>query len=142
MSFAKEFRSFISRGNVVDMAVGIIIGAAFGKIVSSFVNDVLMPPLGMLIGGMDFTGFKIVLKQAQLDEAGAIVKDAVTLNYGNFIQTTVDFLIIAFAIFLLIKAMNKLRQKEEQKAAEPAVPPAPGKEELLLTEIRDILKNK
>ncbi|NLJ06546.1 MAG: large-conductance mechanosensitive channel protein MscL [Sphingobacteriales bacterium] len=142
MSFAKEFRSFISRGNVVDMAVGIIIGAAFGKIVSSFVNDVLMPPLGMLIGGMDFTGFKIVLKQAQLDEAGAIVKDAVTLNYGNFIQTTVDFLIIAFAIFLLIKAMNKLRQKEEQKAAEPAAPPAPGKEELLLTEIRDILKNK
>lgn len=141
MSFKKEFRDFISRGNVVDMAVGIIIGAAFGKIVSSFVNDILMPPLGVIIGEMDFTGFKIILKQAQFNESGDIIKEAVTLNYGNFIQTTVDFLIIAFAIFILIKAINKLRKQAEVSETPPA-PPAPTKEELLLTEIRDILRQK
>jgi len=142
MSFTKEFKDFISRGNVVDMAVGIIIGAAFGKIVSSFVTDVLMPPIGVLIGGMDFTGLKIILAQAQLDEAGAVIKEAVSLNYGNFIQTTIDFLIIAFAIFLMIKAMNRMQRKQAEAPPAPPAPPAPTKEEILLEEIRDLLSKK
>ena len=133
MSFISEFKEFASRGNVMDMAVGIIIGAAFGKIVSSFVEDVIMPPIGVLIGGVDFTDLAITIKEA----AGEV--PAVTLNYGNFIQTVFDFLIIAFAIFLVIKAMNRLKRKEEEK---PAEPPAPSKEEVLLAEIRDILKEK
>ena len=142
MSFTKEFRDFISRGNVVDMAVGIIIGAAFGKIVSSFVTDVLMPPLGVLIGGMDFTGFKLILLQAQFDETGAVIKEAVSLNYGNFIQTTIDFIIIAFAIFLMIKAMNRMQRKQAEAPPAPPAPPAPTKEEILLEEIRDLLSKK
>jgi len=142
MSFGREFRDFVSRGNVVDMAVGIIIGAAFGKIVTSFVNDMLMPPLGVLIGGMDFTDLHLIIKQAQLDDTGAILTEAVTWNYGNFIQTTIDFLIIAFAIFLMIKGMNRLKRKEKNPPETPEAPPAPTKEETLLTEIRDILKNK
>jgi large conductance mechanosensitive channel len=135
MKLAKEFRQFATRGNVVDLAVGIIIGGAFGKIVSSFVNDVLMPPLGTLIGGVDFTDLKITLKQASVNELGEQVQ-AVTLNYGNFVQSSIDFLIIAFAVFMMIKAMNTLKRKEEEKAA----PSAPSKEEVLLTEIRDLLK--
>lgn len=142
MSFGREFRDFVSRGNVVDMAVGIIIGAAFGKIVTSFVNDMLMPPLGVLIGGMDFTDLHLIIKQAQLDDTGAILTEAVTWNYGNFIQTTIDFLIIAFAIFLMIKGMNRLKRKEKNPPETPEAPAAPTKEETLLTEIRDILKNK
>jgi len=142
MSFGREFRDFVSRGNVVDMAVGIIIGAAFGKIVTSFVNDILMPPLGVLIGGMDFTDLHLIIKQAQLDDTGAILTEAVTWNYGNFIQTTIDFLIIAFAIFLMIKGMNRLKRKEKNPPETPEAPAAPTKEETLLTEIRDILKNK
>jgi len=133
MSMIKEFREFAMRGNVVDMAVGIIIGAAFGKIVSSFVNDVLMPPLGLALGGVDFTDLAVTLKQAGGEAA------AVTLNYGSFIQTVVDFVIIAFAIFMMIKAMNSLKKKEEEK---PAAPPAPSAEQTLLTEIRDLLKNR
>lgn len=132
MSIAKEFREFAVKGNVVDMAVGIIIGAAFGKIVSSFVGDVIMPPIGLLLGGVDFTDLVIVLKEA-VGEA-----PAVTLSYGKFIQTVVDFTIIAFAIFIAVKAINTIKRKEEEKP--PAAPPAPSKEELLLTEIRDILK--
>lgn len=124
------------KGNVVDMAVGIIIGAAFGKIVSSLVNDVIMPPLGLLIGGVDFTELKITLKEAVTDQAGNAV-NAVTLNYGSFIQTAFDFLIVAFAIFLMIKAMNNMKKKEE---AAPATPPEPTREEKLLKEIRDLLK--
>ncbi len=127
----KEFKSFVMRGNVVDMAVGIIIGAAFGKIVSSFVKDVLMPPLGVAIGGVDFTSLKITLQEAAGETA------AVAINYGNFIQTVVDFLIVAFAIFIAIKAMNSLKKKEEEKPAAPAEPPADVQ---LLTEIRDLLK--
>ena len=127
-----EFKSFAMRGNVVDMAVGIVIGGAFGKIVSSFVADVLMPPIGMLLGGVDFTGLSV-----QLQEAGDGV-DAVLLNYGTFIQTVVDFLIIAFAIFLVIKAMNSVMKKEEEK---PAEPPKPSEEVVLLQEIRDALKS-
>ena len=133
MSMMSEFRDFAMRGNVVDMAVGIVIGAAFGKIVSSFVNDVLMPPIGMLLGGMDFSQLSMTLKEASGDVA------AVTLNYGVFIQTLVDFIIIAFAIFMVVKAMNRMKKKKEEA---PAAPPKPSAEETLLTEIRDLLKNR
>lgn len=131
MSMMSEFKSFAMRGNVMDMAIGIVIGGAFGKIVSSFVNDVLMPPIGMMMGGVDFGDLSVVLKEASGEVA------AVTLNYGSFIQTVVDFLIIAFAIFMVVKAMNNLKKKEE---AAPAAPPKPSAEEVLLTEIRDALK--
>lgn len=124
----KEFREFAMRGNVMDMAIGIIIGGAFGKIVSSFVNDILMPPLGMLLGNVDFTDLAITLK------SGA---EPVLLKYGVFIQTTVDFVIIAFAIFMMVRTMNNLKKKEE---AAPAAPPEPPAQEKLLTEIRDLLK--
>lgn len=133
MGLAKEFKEFAMRGNVVDMAVGVIIGAAFGKIVSSLVKDVIMPPIGYLIGGVDFSDLKISIK-ALLEG-----QEPVTINYGIFLQTVFDFLIIAFVIFMMIKLLNRLKRKEE---AIPAAPPAPSKEELLLTEIRDILKNK
>jgi large conductance mechanosensitive channel len=136
MSIVKEFKSFAMKGNVADMAVGIIIGAAFGKIVSSLVNDVIMPPLGLLIGGVDFTELTLTLKEGTVDEAGNAI-NAVTLNWGNFVQTTFDFMIVAFAIFILIKAMNNLKKKEE---VIQAAPPEPSKEEKLLTEIRDLLK--
>lgn len=141
MKLMTEFKAFAMRGNVVDMAVGIIIGGAFGKIVSSVVADVIMPPIGLLLGGVKFTDLKIELKPAVLDAAGAVQTAAVSINYGNFLQTTVDFLIIAFAIFMMIKAMNSLKKKEEAPVEAPA-PPPPSKEEVLLTEIRDILKNK
>jgi len=131
MSIFSEFKTFAVKGNVVDMAVGIIIGAAFGKIVSSFVGDVVMPPLGILIGGVDFSDLAIVLKAAEGDIP------AVTLAYGKFIQTIIDFTIIAFAIFIGIKALNKLKREEE---AAPAAPPAPTKDQELLSEIRDLLK--
>jgi large conductance mechanosensitive channel len=137
MSIVKEFKQFAMRGNVLDMAVGIIIGGAFGKIVSSFVADVIMPPIGVLLGGVDFSTLKIVIKQAVIDNAGAITTPAVTINYGLFINTVIDFIIIAFAIFMMIKAMNNLKKKEE---AAPAPPPVPANEEKLLTEIRDLLK--
>lgn len=133
MSMMSEFKTFAMRGNVVDMAVGIVLGTAFGKIVSSFVVDVIMPPLGILIGGVDFSDLAITIKGAVGDTA------AVTINYGVFIQTVIDFLIIAFAIFLVIKGMNSLKKKEEEA---PAKPPAPSKEETLLTEIRDALVKK
>jgi large conductance mechanosensitive channel len=120
------------------MAVGIVIGGAFGKIVSSFVADVIMPPIGLLIGGVDFTDLKITIKEAVVDAAGAITTEAVSINYGNFIQTAIDFIIIAFAIFMVIKAMNSMKKKEEE--APPPPPPGPTKEETLLTEIRDLLK--
>jgi large conductance mechanosensitive channel len=133
MSLIKEFKQFIVRGNVIDMAVGIIIGVAFGKIVSSLVQDVVMPPIGLLLGNMDFSSLSLVLQEA------ADNKEAVTLRYGAFITTIIDFLIIAAAIFLMVKGINSLRRKE---AEQPSAPPAPTKEELLLTEIRDILKTK
>lgn len=139
MKLLDEFKAFALKGNVVDMAVGIIIGGAFGKIVSSLVNDIIMPSIGMLIGGMNFSNLHIVLKQAYTDEATGKLIEAVTINYGNFLQTTIDFLIIAFSIFIAIKFMNKLRTKKEET---PATPPAPTKEEVLLTEIRDLLKDK
>lgn len=133
MGMMSEFKAFAMRGNVVDMAVGIIIGGAFGKIVSSFVKDVIMPPIGLAIGGVNFGDLAVTLKEAAGEAA------AVTLNYGAFLQTVFDFIIIAFAIFMAIKAMNSMRKKEEEKAAPP---PGPSKEEVLLTEIRDLLKQQ
>ena len=123
----KEFKEFAMRGNVVDMAVGIIIGAAFGKIVSSLVSDVIMPPIGMMMGGISFSELAIALGEGE---------NAATINYGVFIDTVISFLIVAFAIFMLIKAMNSMKKKEEEK---PAEPPKPSAEETLLTEIRDLL---
>lgn len=131
MKLLDEFKKFAIKGNVMDMAVGVIIGAAFGKIVTSFVNDVIMPPIGILIGGVKFSELKLVLKEAVGETP------AVTLNYGNFLQVTFDFLIIAMSIFLAVKMLNAAKKKEE---AQPAAPPAPTKEEVLLTEIRDLLK--
>ena len=131
MSMMSEFKDFAMRGNVVDMAVGIVIGGAFGKIVSSFVSDVLMPPIGLMMGGVDFGDLAVVLQEASGDVA------AVTINYGSFIQTVLDFVIIAFAIFMVVRAMSNMKKKEE---AAPAAPPKPSAEEVLLTEIRDALK--
>lgn len=131
MSLVKEFKEFISRGNVVDLAVGVIIGAAFGKIVSSFVSDILMPPVGLILGGMNFSHLSVLLKAGSGDVA------PVTFNYGNFIQVSIDFLIIAFAIFLFVKAFNSMKRKEKA-----APPPNPTGEEILLAEIRDLLKTK
>ena len=133
MSMMQEFKKFAMRGNVVDMAVGIIVGGAFGKIVSSFVADVIMPPIGVLIGGVDFSKLAVTIKAA----AGGAA--AVTLNYGKFIQTVLDFLIIAFAIFMAIKAMNALKKKEEEA---PSPPPTLSNEAVLLAEIRDLLMQK
>ncbi len=131
MSILNEFKAFAVKGNVVDMAVGIIIGAAFGKIVSSFVGDVIMPPIGLLIGGVDFSQLAVTLKAAEGD------LPAVMLSYGKFIQTILDFVIVAFAIFMGVKMINRLKREEE---AAPAAPAAPSKEEELLSEIRDLLK--
>jgi large conductance mechanosensitive channel len=137
MKLVDEFKAFAMKGNVVDLAIGIIIGAAFGKIVSSMVSDIIMPPLGLLIGGVNFTELKVILKAA----VGA--NPAVTWNYGNFLQAAFDFLIVAFAVFMVIKAINSAKKKEEAAPAPPPAPPAPPaptKEEVLLTEIRDLLK--
>jgi len=139
MALLKEFKTFAMRGNVVDMAVGIIIGAAFGKIVSSLVADIVTPPLGLLIGGINFSALAITLKEAVLNADGTVLTPAVTINYGKFIQAAVDFIIVAFAIFMMVKAMNSLKKKEEAK---PAPAPAPTPTENLLGEIRDILKKK
>ena len=141
MGFLKDFKAFAMKGNVIDMAVGVIIGGAFGKIVTSLVNDIIMPPIGILVGGVDFTNLKLVIKKAVV-EGGAEVAPAVTWNYGAFIQQVVDFTILALCVFMMVKVMNKLLKKEEAKPAPAPAPPAPSKEEVLLTEIRDILKNK
>jgi len=131
MSMVKEFKEFVMRGNVIDLAVGIVIGAAFGKIVSSLVADVIMPPLGLVIGGVNFTDLKVILGPPL---AGG---EPVTLNYGNFIQALFDFVIVAFAIFLVVKMVNRMKRKQVEA---PAAPPAPTREQVLLTEIRDLLK--
>jgi large conductance mechanosensitive channel len=131
MKILDEFKKFAVKGNMMDMAVGIIIGAAFGKIVSSLVSDIIMPPIGLLLGGVNFADLKVVMK------AATETVPAVTWNYGSFIQTAIDFLIIAFVVFMLIKGINSLKKKEE---AAPAAPPAPTKDQVLLTEIRDLLK--
>ena len=133
MGMMSEFKKFAVKGNVMDMAVGIIIGAAFGKIVAAFVSGVMMPPLGLLLGGVDFSDLAIVLKEATENS------EAVTLKWGAFVQTAIDFLIVAFAVFMMVKAMNNMKAKEEEK---PAEPPKPSNEELILTESRDLLKAK
>lgn len=143
MGLIKEFKAFAMRGNVIDLAVGVIIGGAFGKIVNSIVNDIILPPIGVLIGGVKFSDLKKEIAEAVV-ENGKEIKPAVFINYGNFIQMVFEFLIIAFTIFIVIKVMNKateLRKKKEEEAV-PSGPPAPSNEEVLLTEIRDLLKNK
>ncbi|MDE6514334.1 MAG: large-conductance mechanosensitive channel protein MscL [Muribaculaceae bacterium] len=140
MSFIQDFKAFAMKGNVIDMAVGVIIGGAFGKIVSSLVNDIIMPVVGLLTGGVNFTELKATLHDAVLDPTTQeVVKEAVTLNYGMFIQNVVDFLIIAFSIFVALRVMMKFKKKE---AEAPAPAPAPSNEEVLLTEIRDLLKQQ
>ena len=142
-SFLSDFKKFAMKGNVIDMAVGVIIGGAFGKIVTSIVNDLIMPPIGLLVGGVNFKDLKLVMKEAVTAADGTVEQAAITLNYGNFLQQTFDFLIIAFSIFVVIRIIGNLtRKKEEEKAAAPAAPPAPSAEEKLLTEIRDLLKEK
>ncbi len=153
-TFLQDFKAFAMKGNVIDMAVGVIIGGAFGKIVTSVVNDLIMPTVGMLVGGVNFTDLKLTMKEAvpeKLNEAGEVIEaavPAVTLNYGNFLQQTFDFLIIAFCIFLMVKGiakLNNMKKKEEEAPAPeptPAPEPEPSAEEKLLTEIRDLLKNK
>ncbi|HPF49984.1 MAG TPA: large-conductance mechanosensitive channel protein MscL [Draconibacterium sp.] len=145
MGMLKEFKSFAMRGNVLDLAVAVIIGGAFGKIITSFVNDVLMPPIGLLLGNTDFSNLKIILKEGSeaVMNGDQVVTPAITevaIKYGAFVNTVLDFLIVAFSIFMVIKAFNSMKKKEA--AAPPPAPPAPSKEELLLTEIRDILKEK
>ena len=135
MAIGKEFKEFAMRGNVVDLAVGVIIGAAFGKIVTSLVNDVIMPPIGYLTGGIDFKNLKILIKEGDPTKKIADV----TINYGNFINTVIEFLIVAFCIFLIVKAINSMKKPEE---AAPAADPAPSNEEVLLTQIRDLLAKK
>ena len=153
-TFLQDFKAFAMKGNVIDMAVGVIIGGAFGKIVTSVVNDLIMPTVGMLVGGVNFSDLKLTMKEGvpeKLNEAGEVIEaavPAVTLNYGNFLQQTFDFLIIAFCIFLMVKGiakLNNLKKKEEEAPAPEPVPapePEPSAEEKLLTEIRDLLKNK
>ena len=143
MKFIDDFKAFALKGNVMDMAVGVIIGGTFGKIVTSVVSNVIMPPIGLLVGGVDFTDLKITLKDAvpATDTTEAI--EAVTINYGQFLQDVFDFLIIAFCIFMMVKAIARLTaKKKEEKPAEPAPAPEPSAEEKLLTEIRDLLKEK
>ncbi|MBQ5830587.1 MAG: large-conductance mechanosensitive channel protein MscL [Alistipes sp.] len=144
MGFLNEFKAFALKGNVMDMAVGVIIGGAFGKIVTSLVNDVIMPPIGLVVGGVDFTDLKLTLKQQVLDAAGEVLTPAVTWNYGAFLQQVIDFTILAFCVFMMVKVMNRLtiKKKEEEPAPAPAPEPEPTKEELLLAEIRDLLKER
>ena len=152
--FLNEFKTFAMRGNVIDLAVGVVIGGAFGKITTSIVNDIIMPVIGVITGGLNFSDWKIVLKQAVLDAEGAVANPEIAITFGNTIAVILDFIIIAFAVFCMVKGINTmhakaeaLKKKEEEEAAaaaEPEVPaePEPTKEELLLTEIRDLLKNK
>lgn len=144
MSLLKEFKEFAMRGNVVDMAVGVIVGGAFGKIVTSLVNDIIMPGIGVITGGANFTEFKYVLQPEQVDGVTKeVITPEVAITWGSFVQTVFDFLIIAFCIFIAIKVMNKfIRNKKEEEAQAPATPPEPTKEEVLLTEIRDLLKQQ
>lgn len=142
-TFLQDFKAFAMKGNVIDLAVGVVIGGAFGKIVSSLVANIIMPPIGLLVGGVNFTDLKWVMKAAQYAPDGKEIAAAVTLDYGQFLQATFDFIIIAFSIFLFIRLLTKLTTKKKEEApAAPAAPPAPTKEELLLTEIRDLLKEK
>jgi large conductance mechanosensitive channel len=139
MGLVSEFKEFAMKGNMVDLAVGVIIGAAFGKVITSLVNDLLMPPLGMITGGVDFSDKKVVLKSAVIDAAGKVVTPENAIMYGKFINNIIDFLIVAFAIFMVIKLINRMKRTTPPP---PAPPAPPTKEEALLTDIRDILKSK
>ena len=139
--FFNEFKQFAMRGNVIDLAVGVVIGGAFGKITSSLVNDIIMPAVSMLTGGVNFSDWKLVLKEAVI-ENGEEIAAAVSINYGTLISTVIDFIILAFAVFCMVKAINSLHRKKEEAPAAPPAPPAPSAEEQLLTEIRDLLKDK
>lgn len=149
-TFLQDFKAFALKGNVVDMAVGVVIGGAFGKIVTSVVNDIIMPPIGLMVGGVNFKDLKLIMQEAVpevVNEAGEVITPAVaevSLNYGNFLQQTFDFFIIAFSIFCCVSLIKKLTEKKkaEEAAATPPPPPAPSKEEVLLTEIRDLLKEQ
>lgn len=138
-NFITEFKNFAVKGNAVDMAVGVIIGGAFGKIVSSIVDDIIMPPIGWLIGGVNFSDLKVTLPA---EEIAGVEMTAATINYGSFIQTLIDFIIIAFCVFLMVKGINQLAKKKAEEPAAPPAPPAPSAEEKLLTEIRDLLKKQ
>ena len=140
--FFEEFKQFAMRGNVIDLAVGVVIGGAFGKITTSLVNDIIMPLISMITGGIDFSDWKWVLKEAVLDETGAEIAAAVSVNFGNLVAVIIDFIIIAFAIFCMIKTLNKLQRKKEEAPAAPPAPPEPSAEEKLLTEIRDLLRDR
>jgi large conductance mechanosensitive channel len=137
MKMLNEFKEFAVKGNMIDLAVGIIIGAAFGKIIASLVSDLIMPPIGLLLGGMNFTDIHITMKGAEVDSTGKIIKEAVNLRIGNFLQVLVDFTIIAFSIFMIVKAVSRMNRKKE---VVPPPPPGPTKDQELLTEIRDLLK--
>jgi len=139
---AAEFKEFIMRGNVLDMAIGVIIATAFGKITTSLVNDVLMPFIGWIIGDIDLAQLNITLSPAVTDAAGEVVKEAVVIGIGTLLVTIIDFILVAFVVFLIVKAVNRAKRKKEEAPAEPPAPPAPTKEELLLTEIRDLLADK
>lgn len=142
----KEFKEFISKGNVLDMAVGVIVATSFGKITTSLVNDVFMPLIGYIFGGIDLSQLNIVLRQAEVDAAGEIISEGVTIGIGTFLSTVIDFIIVAFIVFMVVKAFNKARALSEKKKQEeeeaPAAPPEPSKEEVLLTEIRDLLRER
>ena len=139
--FFEEFKKFAMRGNVIDLAVGVVVGGAFGKITNSLVNDIIMPAVSMLTGGINFSDWKLVLKKAVI-ENGEEIAAAVTINYGTFISVIIDFIILAFAVFCMVKAINSLHRKKEEAPAAPPAPPAPSAEEKLLTEIRDLLRDK
>jgi len=140
--FFEEFKQFAMRGNVIDLAVGVVIGGAFGKITTSLVNDIIMPFISMLTGGIDFSDWKWVLKEAVLNADGTEAAAAISVNFGNLVAVILDFIIIAFAIFCMIKGLNKLQRKKEEEPAAPPAPPEPSAEEKLLTEIRDLLRNQ
>ena len=140
--FFEEFKKFAMRGNVIDLAVGVVIGGAFGKITTSIVNDIIMPVIGVLTGGLNFGDWKIVLKQAVLDAEGVVVNPEVAITFGNTISVILDFIIIAFAVFCLVKGINSLHRKKEEAPAAPPAPPEPSAQEKLLTEIRDLLKDQ
>ena len=142
----KEFKDFIMRGNVLDMAVGVIVAGAFGKITTSLVNDVFMPFISFLFGARDMTALNLVVRPEVVNEAGEVVQAAITIGFGTFVATIIDFILVALVVFMVVKAINaakaKLEKKKEEEPAAPPAPPAPSKEEVLLTEIRDLLKNK
>ena len=142
----KEFKDFIMRGNVLDMAVGVIVAGAFGKITTSLVNDVFMPFISFLFGARDMTALNLVVRPEVVNEAGEVVQAAITIGFGTFVATIIDFILVALVVFMVVKAINaakaKMEKKKEEEPAAPPAPPAPSKEEVLLTEIRDLLKNK